>query len=109
MSYRIKEYKNDITKYMDSFIPEDIMDIIKDNTFFRVYLLDCDNNSYGIRFPGFTTGYVNTDGNGIIINIGLYRDIKSTEMFNMISDEMLQEKFIGTKLNLSKRRMRYGN
>lgn len=104
MGYKFKEYRNDITEYIDSFIPEDVINIIKDNDFFRVYLLDCDNNSYGIRYPGFTTGYINTDESGIITGIGLYRDTKSTEMFSAISDKMLQEKFIGTKLDLSKRR-----
>ena len=102
--YQFREYKNDITEYIDSFIPEDVMNIIKDNDFFRVYLLDCDDNTYGIRYPGFTTGYISTDENHMITDIGLYRDTESTKMFSMISDEMLREKFIGTKLDLSRRR-----
>lgn len=104
MPCKFREYKNNITEYIDSFIPQEVRDNTNNNPFFGVYILDHNKSTYGIRYPGFTTGYIRTNENDIIIEIGLYRDTKSTEMFSPISDEMLREKFIGTKLDLSKRR-----
>ena len=92
------EYCNNITKYMDSFIK------LGENEFFRVYILDTGNNIYGIRYPGFTAGYIKVDENFVITDIGLYNNTLSTKMFSMISNQMIQDKFLNTKLDLSTKR-----
>jgi hypothetical protein len=86
------DYTNDLTREMDKYLEHEIGS-------FRTYIYDHSLNgkTWAIRYPGATRGHIEINKDNTIVNIKLYKDCKTHEIYKPNVEECFR-KYIGMKL-----------